>query len=157
MALIDLNRAPTRLDDPSFILNVGATDPIQIRCSAKQIAHNIDTEQEDNETFCRPGAERPGAATEVIELEVFLSHGDDGLFNILHPLRDQEVDYALLLKGGTALGTDNLEMSGKLYIPAVPFVNAAVRKNSVVTLTFNLSSIPVFNDTTPTSTDHAGL
>jgi len=157
MPLINLKDQPTRLDDPSFILNHDSADPIQIRCLAKNIEHSKEQEFEDVETFCNHGGESPGTVKQSIELEVFISHGTNGLFNVLLPLEGQVVPFAYLNSGGNPVGPDNMEMSGDLYIPAVSFINAGVRKYSEQTLSFKIRGGVVFNDTTPVSSDHSGI
>jgi len=158
MSLIAVTASnPTRLDAPSLVLNHSATDPIHLICAIRSVDHGGDQTFEDIETVCQPGAEAPGATTEALDVEVLLSHGATGVFNVMKPLQGTLVPFAYKLNGGAALGVGNQEMSGSCYVPFVPFIRATgVKKFSYVPMSFKIVGIPIYNSVTPVYAGHTG-
>lgn len=141
--------APFRLDGPSFL--IGATDPptIELAGNGRRVTIVPAQEFEDVETFSNPGGEAPGLIRNTISLEVLQSFGADGLWNVLKPLEGTLVYFQFLLDGDSPEGVGNPMMTGQCYVPAVPFIDAGVRKFSTFTLEFKVSGVPVFDTTAP--------
>lgn len=156
---MSITAAPFRLDDPSLVVDydavVGAA-AVQLKCAGRQITHNGDQEFEDIETFCNPKGEAPGAVTESLELAVLQSIGVGGLWNQLKPIEGQLVKFAFLPKSQAAVGEDNPEMSGQLWIPFIPLVDAGVRKFTELNFDFKIFGSPTYITTgTPVYSSHA--
>jgi len=148
---------PTRNDAPSLVLNHSATDPLHFICAVRQVAHAGSQQFEDVETACNPGGEAPGATTESLDVELLWSHGTAGVWNTLKPLEGTRIPFAYLLRGGEANSASNPEMSGFLWVPFVPLINAAVRKYSYVPMSFRISGTPLNTTSgTPVYAGHTG-
>lgn len=148
MPLIAVTAAtPTRNDAPSLVLNHSATDPLHFICAVRSVSHTGSQEFEDVETACNPGGEAPGATTESLDVEMLWSHAAAGTWNVLKTLQGTRIPFAYLLNGGAAVSDSNPEMSGFLWVPFVPFIDAAVQKYSYVPMSFRISGIPLYTST----------
>jgi len=158
MPLVAVTAAnPTRNDAPSLVLNHTDTDPLHFICAVRSVSHTGSQDFEDVETACNPGGEAPGATTESLDVEMLWSHATDGVWNRLKPLQGTRIPFAYLLQGGVAVSTTNPEMSGFLWVPFVPFIDAAVRKYSYIPMQFRLSGIPLYTSTgSPVYAGHTG-
>lgn len=147
-----ITAAGARLDDPSFVIDydaaVGAA-AVQLKCAGRRITHQADQEFEDVETFCNPRGRAVGATEHTIVVEILSSYGAGGSFNQLLPLEGELVKFAFLPAGATAVSADNPEMSGELYVPAISFVDAGVRKFSYPSLEFPINGTPLFTFAPP--------
>lgn len=150
MPLVAVTAAnPTRNDAPSLVLNHSATDPLHFICAVRNVSHSGSQEFEDVETACNPGGEAPGATTESLDVEMLWSHATAGTWNTLKPLQGTRIPFAYQLVGGVTVGPTNPEMSGFLWVPFVPFLDAAVQKYSYIPMSFRLSGIPIYTTTAP--------
>jgi hypothetical protein len=148
--VVTLTEVGFRLDLPSLVLNTLGTDPLKMRCALRKIDHTGDETFEDTETFCTPGGEAPGATKEALDVELLWSYGTTGTYNNLKPLEYSLVSFAFLPTGNAAVSATNPELSGKCYIPFVPFIRAdGVKKFSYVPMTFKFSGTPVTTYTPP--------
>ena len=142
-----ITAAARRLDDPSFVVDFDAVvgvAAVQLRCAGRKITTAGDQEFEDIATFCNPKGEAPGAVVDAISLEVLQSVGVGGLWNQLKPLEGQLVNFAFLWDGTVDPADDNPEMSGQLWIPFIPLVDAGPRKFSTFTLEFKILGTPIY-------------
>ena len=139
---------------PSLILNhdgsaldsAGAViaDGIQLNCAATTIDPQIDQEFVDIETFCNEAGEAPGKTKRTINVGVRLSYGAAGVFNLLQPLANSRVTFALLPNYAKAVAADNPEMSGNLWVPEIPMSIGEVGGSPVYDMVLNLDGPPVF-------------
>lgn len=139
---------PFRLDGPSFL--IGAVDPptTELAAHGRRVTIVPTQEFEDVETFTNPGGEAPGLIRRSINLEVLQSFGADGLWNVLAPL-EGELVYFEFNPGGTGevAAVTNPIMSGQCYVPAVPFLDAGVRKFTATTMEFRIYGDVAFDTT----------
>lgn len=136
--------APFRLDGPSF--KIGAEDPptLELSSNGRRVTILPTQEMEDVETFSNPGGQAPGLIRNTIGLEVLQSFGADGLWNILKPLEGELVYFTFTPDGDAAVSESNPMMTGQCWVPAVPYLDAGVRKFSSFTMEFGVYGIPEF-------------
>lgn len=137
--------APFRLDEPSFKIGTTSTPDTELSGSGRRVTIVPSQEFEDIETFENPGGEAPGLVRRSINLEVIQSFGAEGLWNVLAPLEGQLVYFEFDPAGTGTPGADNPVMSGQCYVPAVPFIDAGVKKFSTFTLEFRIFGEPAFD------------
>lgn len=137
--------APFRLDAPSFL--IGAVDPptTEMKCHGRRFNITADQTFEDVETFCNVGGEAPGVIKRSINIEVFASFGAEGLWNVLYPLEGTLVYFAFDLAGTGTGAVGNPIMEGQCYVPAIPFIDAGVKKFSPFSLEFRIYGTPTYN------------
>ena len=137
--------APFRLDEPSFL--IGAADPptTEMKCHGRRFNITADQSFEDIETFCNPGGEAPGITKRSINVEVFQSFAAEGLWNVLYPLEGDLVYFSFSPDGTTTGSATNPIMEGQCYVPAIPFVDAGVKKFSPFSIEFRIYGIPTYD------------
>ncbi len=148
--------SPLKLDLMSFVIDWNQADPLQFQCTLRSFQHSVSTSFSDVATLCNPGGEAPGKVVEELQLEMLWSHGSNGPWNKLRPLVNTVHTFAALPKGTGATSAANPEMSGSVWIPPVPFMQATeVNGYSIVPLTFKIFGIPVYDtDGTPVYAGH---
>jgi hypothetical protein len=157
-----ISAAPHRLVLPSFVLDIGDTPvglagPVQLHCG--MFTANVGGTQafEDIETFCQPGALAPGTTEEMIIVDMRQSFGGTpafGAWNLLKPLEGELVEFAFLPDSSETSSASNPEVSGSLWVPFIPFVNAGVKKFTNFNLEFKIFGIPAYEMTGNPVFDH---
>lgn len=155
MAITPITKAPTRNTKPSFVIDLAGTE-LQLRGAGRRIRHNKSPNFEDVETFDNPGGEAPGTSAESFTIEILQSHGAAGAYNLLKPLEETLVTFAYQIDADAVNSVDNPELSGNVYVPPIPIIDAGVKKFSPITLEFKVDGIPVLTtDGTPVYATHA--
>ncbi len=142
----------------SIVLDHEAADPLHIGCVVKTWVHTINQQTTDVATLCNPGGEKPGRRTQGFTAQLHLTQGANGSFNRLQPMADRLVPttFAILTDGGAPIAVGNIEMSGKLWVPAIPFINGtAIDEPMVVDLTFPLYGAPLYKTSAAIYAGHA--
>jgi len=147
------------VDTPPFILTspqfaIGPEGgPLQdIKCSLNQISCGVDQDSNDYDTFC--GSYRAyGVPRFTITLTVFQNFDPTGPWAILYPLAGTLADFELLPDGTVTQSATNPLMFGKVRVPYMPFLDAAVNEASSIDIELSVQGIPSFAppDTAPAS------
>ena len=144
--------APFRLSGPSLKIGTSGTPgtaSTELACHGRRITIVPSQQFEDVETFCNPGGEAPSVDQQSIVMEVLQSFGASGLWNLLAPLKGLEVAFEFNPGGSSAAAAaTNPIMEGNLWVPAVPFIDAAPERFSIFSIEFKLSGEPTFQITT---------
>lgn len=132
--------------DGTAVDNAGATiaDGVQLNCAATTIDPQIDQEFTDIETFCNEAGEAPGKSKRTINVGIRMSYGAAGIFNLLQPYSNLRVNFAMVPNYSKAVGPDNPEMSGNLWIPEIPMSIGEVGGSPVYDMVLNLDGPPVY-------------
>lgn len=140
------------VDTPPFILTspqfaIGPeSGPLQdIKCSLNQISCGVDQDSNDYDTFC--GSYRAyGVPRFTITLTVYQNFDPTGPWAILWPLAGTLADFELLPDGTQPASATNPMMSGKVRVPYMPFLDAAVNEASSIDLELSVQGIPTFDE-----------
>lgn len=157
MPLISVTASnPIKFDRFSFVLDWNQTDPLQFQCATRSLSHVVDQQFADVKTLCNPAGEAPSTVTEQLDVELLWEYSATGTWNKLRPLAGLRRTFAILPLGTGATSASNPEMSGFVYVPQIPFINATeVNGYSYVPLTFKISGIPIYDtDGTPVYAGH---
>ena len=138
----DVETPPFILVSPS--MKIGPTGTlVDLKCSASQIAHGVEQDTNDYETFC--GTYRAyGAARETITLTVLQNFDPTGPWHVLYPLRGTVVDFELLPDDRVAASPTNPKMTGSVRVPTIPFLDAAVNEASEIEVELAIQGAPTF-------------
>lgn len=135
--------APFILVSPSLKVGTSPSPMTDLKCSANQITHGVDQDSNDYETFC--GAYRSyGVAHHTLTLTLLQSFGTDGPWTVLYPLRNTVVDFELLPDDRVAASPTNPKMTGKVYVPFMPFLDSAVNEASEIDVELAIQGEPTF-------------
>lgn len=136
---------PFILVSPSMKIGPTAAALVDLKCSANNIAHEVDQDSNDYETFC--GAYRTyGVAHHTLTLTVLQNFDADGPWHTLYPLRGTVADFELLPDDRIAMGPTNPKMSGKAFVPIMPFIDAAVNEASEIEVELAIQGEPTFTE-----------
>jgi hypothetical protein len=134
--------APFILVSPSF--KIGPTGTlVDLKCSANQIVHGVDQDSNDYETFCAT-YRAYGAAHQTLTITVLQSFEPTGPWHVLYPLRGTVADFELLPDDRIAAGPLNPKMTGKVRVPLMPFLDAAVNEASEIDVELAIQGTPAF-------------
>ncbi len=157
MPLISVTASnPIKFDKFSFVIDWNQTDPLQFQCATRSLSHVVDQQFADVKTLCNPSGEAPSTVTEQLDVELLWEYSATGAWNKLRPLAGLRRSFAILPLGTGATSATNPEMSGFVWVPQIPFINATeVNGYSYVPLTFKISGIPIYDtDGTPVYAGH---
>ena len=132
---------------PSLL--IGTAPGTELVCHARKVSLVPTTNTTDVETFCNPGGTAPGTDTWVCEFDALQSYGDTGspgLWDTLRPLANTAVTFTLKPADGTVSAT-NPSATFTAWVPSIPFIDAEIGGNTVLTVTCPLVGAPVFATT----------
>ena len=121
---------------------------INLECHAREVALTAEDSETDIETYCAPGATRPGKTTWTAEILSLQSFGTDGLWTVLSPLSRKLCTFTILPDATAPAGVDNPLATFDAYLPTIPFLTrAAIGEPSEIELTMTTVGAPVFSVT----------
>lgn len=146
----------TQFSKQSIVLDTTAANPAYFSCVTKAAKHNASPNLVDTATLCNPGGQRPGVTTHTLDLTVYLSQGTNGSLNWLIANRNRLVNFAILTDGSLPPGPGNIEITGRVYVPDVSWLNGeTIGEATAVDISFPLYGQPAANTTvTPVYSGH---
>ncbi len=146
----------TKFAKQSIVLDTLSANPAYFSCVTKSAKHNVTPALVDVETLCNPKGKAPGASEMTLDLTIFLSQGATGSLNWLIANRDRLVNFAVLTDGSLPPGPANIEMTGRVYVPDVGWINGdTIGEATPVDLSFPIyGRLSANTTTTPVYAGH---
>lgn len=133
---------PIPLVSPSFKIGI-APDLHELKCAANQFSHGVDQDTNDYDTFC--GSYRVyGVERQTFTVTLYQNFDDGGPWSVLFPLRNTVADFEFTFDDRIPVSPQNPKMTGKVRVPTMPMVDAAVNEASEIEMELAIQGAPTF-------------
>lgn len=126
---------------PSIMLDT--TELLCYGTAAKLVPEDV---MANIETWCQPGAERPGLVSWTFSVRLKLSYATAGSWNLIRAMRGQ-LKTVVMKPASTAVAVGNPSATFSIYVPSIPFMDAEMGGVTEFDLEAKVIGDPVFATT----------